>query len=151
VVYFTARDRVLLYPGFRAYAGSRFIAYLEPCSSTMWKTSQDVNMSDAEKGLKSGDQSIGNATTATDAATTINIAPNPFSDEVNISFAINDNAQVSIRLFDALGKEIQTFDDATIDAGTHNFKYNTSELKSGVYFMDVMINGASNMKKIVKM
>ena len=151
IVYFTARDRVRLYPGFRAYSGSRFIAYLEPCSSTMWKGSQDVNMSDAEKGLKSGNESSSLNNTSADNALNINIAPNPFTNQVNVSFVLNDDAEVTIRLFDALGNLVQNFDNAKAEAGLQNFSYSTTELKSGIYFMDIAVNGKSNMKKIVKM
>ena len=49
-VYFAARDRIVLYPGFIAGSGSKFVAYLEPCSSTMWRTEPPkITMSEAEK------------------------------------------------------------------------------------------------------
>jgi len=58
ITYYTARDQVNLFPGFSAPEGSKFVAYLEPCSSTMWRTSSNnrdsvILMSDAEKKVES--------------------------------------------------------------------------------------------------
>lgn len=84
----------------------------------------------------------------------ISVYPNPFNkfdNALNVSFFLKDDATVSVRLFDSFDNLIKNFDVLDVQAGFHNFHYETGNLKEGVYFMDITINGVSNVKRIMCM
>ena len=75
-------------------------------------------------------------------AMTVNLYPNPAREQV--SFMLDDNAQVSI--FDMTGRKVNEMNLAAGQA-----QLNVSELKSGVYFVNVRFaNGTTAVSKFVK-
>ncbi len=59
-----------------------------------------------------------------------NIAPNPFSDHVTISFSVYKEMNISFTLFDLYGKKIKTLTDSRFNAGNHNISWDGLD-KSG--------------------
>ncbi len=150
-VYFSATDRVIMYPGFRAIAGSKFYAYIEPCAISVFKTAADSHISDAEKGftVKSENNSESSIAKVSDQ---INIAPNPFSNDLAISFTLNADANVKVEVYNALGSLVTTLQESNLlNSGNHNLNYSTANLNSGIYFINIVVDGQSTMKKVVKM
>jgi len=148
-VYFSARDRVVMYPGFTAVSGSKFYAYIEPCAITLYKGTTDDRRSDAEKGIKTNATAVENAPASNSF---FNVSPNPFKDLVEVTFVTNENAVINISLFDALGQSIKVLaDNKETTAGIQRLNYSTSDLKAGIYFINVSINGSTSMKKIIKL
>ncbi|HRC33173.1 MAG TPA: M4 family metallopeptidase, partial [Bacteroidia bacterium] len=148
-VYFSATDRVVMYPGFHAISGSKFYAYIEPCAITLIKKAATDTRSDAEKGfVNKGSDHLQKASTIDKIA----IAPNPFNNEITLSFEMEKSATVKVELYTALGKLVTTLlQDNTINAGRHNFTYSTGHITSGVYFIKIEIDGQATVKKIIKM
>lgn len=69
--------------------------------------------------------------------------PNPFNPETNIKFEIPsfaENADVKIKIFDILGKEIQTIDIHKVKSGINQIKYEVPNLASGVYFYKLLVS-----------
>ena len=61
--------------------------------------------------------------------------PNPFNGETSISFTLPEREHVSLKIYDALGREITTLADRTADAGTTTVTFNAGMLKeNGIYF-----------------
>ncbi|MEO8150535.1 MAG: M4 family metallopeptidase [Bacteroidia bacterium] len=151
-VYFSAVDRVILYPGFRAISGSKFYAYLEPCAISRYKGASGPPppvMSDAEKGIIKYEESSSSTGLSLDDA--ITAGPNPVTDELNLTVILPTESQVKIQLFDALGNVIENWDEfESLSHGLHNLTYSTSRISPGMYFVNVSINGQNHMKKIVK-
>ena len=62
------------------------------------------------------------------------IYPNPFNPQAQFSLEIAEQQEVSIAVFDALGREVAMLHDGTLNAGTiHQFQIDGSNLPSGVY------------------
>lgn len=59
--------------------------------------------------------------------------PNPFNPTTNISYTLKIASKVVVKVFDMLGREVQTIVDALQDAGSHNFRFDARNLASGVY------------------
>ncbi len=63
--------------------------------------------------------------------------PNPFADRTSIRFAIPDERDVRLDLFDTLGRQVATLADRTFEAGVHHVPLDASRLGAGVYFCRV--------------
>jgi photosystem II stability/assembly factor-like uncharacterized protein len=60
-------------------------------------------------------------------------APNPFRAQTAIRFILPEGAHVSLRVYDALGKEVAVLADGYRDAGLHEVRFDASHLSAGVY------------------
>ena len=60
--------------------------------------------------------------------------PNPFNPMATISLSVARNQQVTIALFDALGRQVQTIYHGVLSANkSHSFQIDGSTLPSGMY------------------
>jgi hypothetical protein len=60
--------------------------------------------------------------------------PNPFNPNTVISYQLSGVSNVSLKVYDILGREIKTLVDGIQKAGMHTITFNASGLSSGVYF-----------------
>jgi hypothetical protein len=75
--------------------------------------------------------------------------PNPFNPVTKISFDIAKTGFVSIVVYDALGRKVETLVSQQMNAGSYNMDFNGAELTSGVYFYKMEANGFANVKRMV--
>lgn len=78
--------------------------------------------------------------------------PNPFNPTTNITFSIAHSTNVSIKIYNVLGKEIKTLLDEYISFGRHTIKWDGTDergnlLPGGVYFIKMV---ADSYHKIIK-
>ena len=60
--------------------------------------------------------------------------PNPFNPVTNLEFAISKPGFVSLKVYDALGKEVSSLVNKIMPAGNYKVDFDGSSLNSGVYF-----------------
>ncbi len=60
--------------------------------------------------------------------------PNPFNPETRIKFSIPKKDFTSLKIYDALGREISTLINSVTEPGEHTVNFNAHELPSGIYF-----------------
>lgn len=77
------------------------------------------------------------------------IYPNPFSNSTTISFELNTNQHVYLRVCDLQGREVIVLTDEQLAPGEHQFVFNGSNLNSGVYVYQLRLNGAIETGKLV--
>lgn len=65
--------------------------------------------------------------------------PNPFNPTTSISYTINQNCYVSLKVYDVLGKEISNLVNEFKYAGNYEVKFNGSNYFSGLYFYRLQI------------
>ncbi len=75
--------------------------------------------------------------------------PNPFNASTTISFNIVRKQSVTIKLYDALGREVKTIYNQTCEPGYHKFNYDASSLKTGIYFYTIYTADKSETAKMV--
>jgi hypothetical protein len=75
--------------------------------------------------------------------------PNPFNPATTIRFSIPNNSFVTLRLFDALGKEISELVSGQMSAGDHTIHWNAENLPSGVYYCRLQTGNFIDTKKLV--
>lgn len=151
-VYFSARDTVILYPGFTATNGSNFVAYLEPCSSTNWLTAPKIIMSDAEKGLKT--QVAYQPSTLKESLITnelISVTPNPFTSSFTIAVNSKQNEKVQVIIYSSVGAKVKERTGISLSKGFNKISFDGSNLSRGVYMLEVNFGDSKSVKKIVRM
>ena len=60
--------------------------------------------------------------------------PNPFNPTTTISFSLPQAGNVTLKVFDALGREVATLVNEFKSEGAYNVQFNGSSLSSGIYF-----------------
>jgi len=75
--------------------------------------------------------------------------PNPFNPATSISFTIPKENFVSLKIYDVLGKEVQTLVNGNKVPGDYKIKWDASNFPSGVYFYKLTVNNQSIEKKMV--
>jgi hypothetical protein len=60
--------------------------------------------------------------------------PNPFNPATNIRFSLPARELVTLKVYDALGREVSTLVNSVKDPGTYTVRFDGSRLASGVYF-----------------
>lgn len=74
--------------------------------------------------------------------------PNPFNPSTNIKFGIVDAGEVSLIVYDILGKEVATLVNRNLEIGFHTVQFNAVDLPSGIYIYRLSSNGQSISKKL---
>jgi len=77
----------------------------------------------------------------------ISIFPNPFKDYTNISISSNGSQEMSLEIYNNLGKVVYN-DNMVLKNGANNVKIESGELTPGLYYMNAIINGESNLKPL---
>ena len=82
----------------------------------------------------------------------ISVYPNPFKDNAVIDYNLIESGNVKIALYNCIGQRVQVLVDEYKTAGNYKFNFNTSDLPSGVYSCEIIINGqTSDFKKVIKL
>ena len=84
----------------------------------------------------------------TTAVSGINVFPNPANNSANVSIELSNDAAVAINVTDLSGKVVYTTDLGTVN-GTQDVQVNTSSFTSGVYMVNVSVDGAVSTQKLV--
>ena len=75
--------------------------------------------------------------------------PNPFNPTTLIRYEIPKDAHVTIKVYDVLGRRIETLVDGNETAGTHEVTFNGSRFASGVYFYRLTTPTYSKVMKML--
>lgn len=79
----------------------------------------------------------------------IHCYPNPFNTSTTISYALLEPSEVSIEIYDLLGRKIETIDEAEKPAGEHKLIWDAADLPSGVYFYRLQAGDAVETRRMV--
>jgi len=77
--------------------------------------------------------------------------PNPFNPSTIINYQLPKANHVTLRLYDAIGREVATLVDEYKEAGSYDIQFNASKLSSGVYFYRIQAGENVDLKKMILM
>lgn len=75
--------------------------------------------------------------------------PNPFNSTCAIKYSIPKSSQVSLKIFDVLGSEIETLINEEKSGGTYELSWRAANLPSGVYFYRLKAGSFVETKKMI--
>jgi len=75
--------------------------------------------------------------------------PNPFNPSTTIEFALPLNSDVSLVVYDILGRQVTELVKGNFNAGYHKVRFDASNLASGVYFYSIKAGDFVNVKKLM--
>ena len=75
--------------------------------------------------------------------------PNPFNPSTKISYSVAERSNVSIKIFDMLGKEVASLVNTVKEAGSHEVNFNASNLSSGMYIYTISAGNFTSSKKMM--
>ncbi len=75
--------------------------------------------------------------------------PNPFNPSTIISYSLPVSGQVTLSVFDVLGREIATLINEQKEAGTHNVVFDASNLAGGVYYYKIQSGNYTETRKLI--
>ncbi len=73
--------------------------------------------------------------------------PNPFNPSTVISYNLKDAGNISIKIYNTLGREVSTIVNERQNAGSYSVTFNGGGLSSGVYFYSMVADGNFIMTK----
>ncbi len=77
--------------------------------------------------------------------------PNPFNPATTIEFALPNEANVTLKIYNALGQKVATLINKRMKAGKHSVKFNASQLSTGIYFYKLTAGNFATVRKMVLM
>lgn len=72
--------------------------------------------------------------------------PNPFNPTTKINYELTQNSFVTLKVFDALGREVRTLVNQQENAGYHEISFSADNLSSGVYFYSISARAVDGNK-----
>jgi hypothetical protein len=72
--------------------------------------------------------------------------PNPFNPTTTISFQLPEASFITLKVFDALGTEVETIAEGKYPAGVHEVVFNAEKLSSGLYLYRI-ISGSNELTR----
>lgn len=75
--------------------------------------------------------------------------PNPFNPETKISYILSTSADVTLKIYDILGREISTLIKENQNPGNYEINFNASKLSSGFYFYTLKAGNNFQTKKML--
>jgi hypothetical protein len=84
----------------------------------------------------------------------LSLYPNPFSDEIRLSFSIPSSLKVNIAVFDVQNRMVKVLADEFMPEGEHNLRWDGrdhhgNKLNHGVYFVRMVAGNAVRTGKVV--
>jgi len=74
--------------------------------------------------------------------------PNPFNPSTTIKYDLPKQSEVTLRVYDVLGREVATLVNTKQQAGSYEYRFNASGYASGLYIYEIV---AGNFRQTAKM
>jgi hypothetical protein len=84
-----------------------------------------------------------------DAITVSQAYPNPFNSTTRLTISLSERAFLSVRVFDLLGRQVETLSNSISSPGTHEFLWQADQAAAGLYFIEVKAGQHSSVRKVL--
>ncbi|HKI79865.1 MAG TPA: alpha-amylase family glycosyl hydrolase [Ignavibacteriaceae bacterium] len=77
--------------------------------------------------------------------------PNPFNPSTIIKYQIPNSGNVTLKIYDVLGREVKTLIEEYKQRGAYQVSFNAANLASGIYIYAIRVNGFVSARKMILM
>ena len=77
--------------------------------------------------------------------------PNPFNSSTVIKYQLSEASQVSLKVYDVMGKEVAILVNGFQNQGSYDVNFNANGFSSGIYFYKLNVNGIQYINKMLLM
>jgi hypothetical protein len=143
-VTFVANDEITLSDGFTASAGSEFDARISPVTIPPCSAHRPANTHTTLDYMQKASEALQQLSSAS-------ISPNPTNQNTEIKFSVNSLKYLSLKIFDAYGREVKTIiDNIEFKTGSYTYNFDTSILNPGVYYCKLFSGEEEETMKLIK-
>ncbi|MBM4158575.1 MAG: T9SS type A sorting domain-containing protein [Ignavibacteria bacterium] len=75
--------------------------------------------------------------------------PNPFNPSTTIGFSLTEKSYVTLKVFDAIGREVTMLVNGNLNTGTYQVSFDGRNLTSGVYFYKLTAGNFAETKRML--
>ncbi len=75
--------------------------------------------------------------------------PNPFNPSTKITFSVPNAEQLTLKVYDMLGREVAVLANGLFNSGSHSVQFDASRFSSGIYFYTLQTSQVSITKRMV--
>ncbi|MDX2432029.1 MAG: carbohydrate binding domain-containing protein [Bacteroides sp.] len=75
--------------------------------------------------------------------------PNPFHNETTFYYTLEESAQVSIRILNLNGQELETIESGFQEKGEHIIRWASGKLSAGIYFYQLRVGEKLETRKLI--
>lgn len=79
----------------------------------------------------------------------LNIFPNPFKDNLLVSFNLFNQSYVNISIVNVFGETLHTFTSEKLSQGTYSYNWQPFSISEGIYFLKIITNEKQSIYKIM--
>ena len=76
--------------------------------------------------------------------------PNPFNPSTKIKFSLPEKSSVKVKIFDALGREISTLVNSTLEQGKYEVPFIANGIASSIYYYQISAEGLVSHKSFTQ-
>ena len=77
----------------------------------------------------------------------INISPNPVKEVANITFELDNEAEVAMKIYDAKGRLVHS-ENLHMQPGAQKIRWNANKVDNGIYFCHIIAGGHTKTVKL---
>jgi len=129
------------FAGQKVYIGFR---YYIPVVNALW-----CNIDDMLIGNRTP---VGISQTGTNVPSEFSLSqnyPNPFNPNTVISYQLAVNSFVSLKIYDAMGREVETLINVKQIAGSYELEWNAGNFPSGIYFYELTAGEFAETRRMI--
>ena len=144
---YDAGEYVVLTDGFWAQEGTTFTAFIDGCGGLF--VHPETNSNQLFRPLARPEEST---SSIQQLENNLIAAPNPFVEQTNLSYRIEEAANVSIYLYDNTGQLIRVIQAEQFqEAGDYQLTIPADQLAAGIYHCKLLVDNQISQLKIVRM
>ncbi|HEY6907190.1 MAG TPA: T9SS type A sorting domain-containing protein, partial [Ignavibacteriaceae bacterium] len=140
------RENFLPYGSY--YLVAQMIGYEDAVSDKIIIDSTMTNISDVNLWFTSPN-SVGDHKLIPDRIQLYQNYPNPFNPTTTIEFFIPSETNVMVRISDILGQTVTILHNGLLKSGDYKLQFDASGLSSGIYFVSLITENTSLVRKLL--
>ena len=86
--------------------------------------------------------------TENDLTSSVNVFPNPFSDNTTLSFSAAEAGQATVVVYNLIGEKVIEMNLGNIAAGTQSLQLNFSSLEAGIYLVNLTAGNETSTLRV---